>query len=43
MLMKHYDVAEHPDAELKFGAPGLEDLEMEEAMAVLLGMMIHFG
>ena len=31
MLMKHYDLSQHPDAELKFGAPGLEDLELEEA------------
>lgn len=30
MLMKHYDLSQHPDAELKFGAPGLEDLELEE-------------
>eukprot|EP00435_Cladocopium_sp_Y103_P026885 s343_g6.t1 len=28
--MKHYDLSQHPDAELKFGAPGLEDLELEE-------------
>ena len=34
MLMKHYDLSQHPDAELKFGAPGLEDLELEEAPCV---------
>ena len=32
MLMKHYDLNEQRmDAELKFGAPGLEKVELQEA------------
>ena len=43
MLMKHYDLSQHPDAELKFGAPGLEDLELEEALGVQDWQLKHGG
>ena len=38
MLMKHYDLNEQRmDAELKFGAPGLEKVELQEAGTIFTG------